>query len=90
MPAPQIDPNDPLTLASLAPWLLGLGISTVGVAVAVFRWIFQTTLIDEIKKLQIQVTQLTNVINDLTIKVAVLSKSVSDLEQEERDRRNSR
>jgi len=80
----HFDPTQPLTIAQLLPWFAGAIAASAGLAISVFRWIFQTALIDEIKELKVDIKALTALTTDLNIRVAVLTKAVSELEQDQR------
>ena len=83
----HIDPNQPLTIAQLLPWFAGAITVATGGAVALFRWVFMTNVINEIKDLKVDIKALTALTADLNVRVAVLAKAVSDLEQDQRNQR---
>lgn len=80
----HIDPNQPLTIAQLLPWFAGAVATSAGGAIALFRWVFLTNVINEIKDLKVDIKALTALTADLNVRVAVLAKAVSDLEQNQR------
>ena len=80
----HLDPSQPLTLAHLMPWFAGAIATSAGSAVALFRWVFLTNVINEIKDLKADIKALTTLTADLNVRVAVLTKAVSELEQDQR------
>jgi hypothetical protein len=79
-----IDPLQPITLATLWPWLAAAATSAVAIALSVFRWVFQTALIDELKELKAEIKAMGVQVSRLNIEVAVMTRAVNELEQDQR------
>lgn len=81
MSAEHLDPNQPLTLTQLWPWMAGIFASAVSLAIALFRWVFLTTVIEEIRSLKSEIKALTEEVNDLKIQSAVMAEGISELKK---------
>lgn len=83
----SLDPSQPLTIATLWPWLAAAAGGAVAIALSVFRWVFQTALIDELKELKAEIKAMGVQVSRLNIEVAVMTRAVNELEQDQRSNR---
>lgn len=81
MPDP-ITADQQLTINQLLPWFAGVAGTAAGLSVAVFKWVFQTALIDEIKALKNEVKSLSTEFQSVKTELAVLTRVVTMLESD--------
>jgi len=89
MPEP-ITADQQLTITHLMPWFAGVAGTAAALSVAVFKWIFQTALIDEIKSLKIEIRSLSSEFQQCKTEIAVLTRVVTMLEADTHEQQKKR